>query len=873
LPEEGIRNAIMIKYWMNRRAAEASTELLAYGDRNNRRWMATLASLLSLLLIIGSAVPALAYDVDTHYLLTYYLARKVGYSPDQAQRIASADESMDTDPNVKPAIGLGSPDNQAVLRNFHAFLDNGLPSPDEQQAAQQAQADALWDQAVATKNVGQYLHFLQDEYAHEGFTDILGHLLYGHAPDALGSDLDKSWAMAQATVAALQRFAPEVGVTPQDVDLLDDSEAHDVVVQLAEASPAPDTPADTIVKSLPDPMPLSTITSITQLLTEMGLEGLDIPTWTPNLDAAKAIISDELGEAIPDVISYQFAKDGTPLSSSYALTQPATAAQPSGDVGSDFDVKPSDTTVAQSGVSNGPQSATTDTGQSPATNTGDGKAAETSDAGKGTGNANAAGDDFTVKPSGGTVTQNGSNGGSANSAASAGDGKPTTDPQRGGSAAQSKPGDAPATSTAPAATGGTGVHESDGTVKQDGQGIAPAETAGKPPQFAAGLYNIVFGDTHLTSFDGVHFDFQAVGEFVLFKSTTDDLQVQIRQQPYGSSNTISIATAVSMNVAGNRVAIYLKHSPKLMIDGSPITAQVGTTHLSSGGQVRFASDQFEVVWPDGSAVHVDASHGHIDVLANLAAPRKGHVAGLLGDWNGDPTNDFTARDRTAIPISTIYGTSRQIYTVFGDSWRIGQSDSLFVYAPGESTDSFSKDRQFPHSQVSAATLDAPTHQMAERTCRGAGLTDGQFLDDCILDVGQTNDQSFASGAAAASAASKPIIATAGPWTGVWTGKIVLVDNTGCHLTEAQSSRDISISLTQSGSQVTGSAHWTAGRFSSSCALASTVASDLTVSGTDSNGQLVGQTSDGFPVTLTRFSSNAATGKMGPGVPVTLTKAN
>jgi hypothetical protein len=245
----------------------------------------------------------------------------------------------------------------------------------------------------------------------------------------------------------------------------------------------------------------------------------------------------------------------------------------------------------------------------------------------------------------------------------------------------------------------------------------------------------------------------------------------------------------------------------------------------------------------------------------------------LGDWNGDPTNDFTARDGTVIPISTINGTTRQIYTTFGNSWRVAQSDSLFDYLPGETTDTFSKDREFPHALVTAAGLGTSAHQAAERTCRAAGISDGQYLDDCVLDVAETNEPDFASSAAAASAANKSIVATVGPWTGVWIGKIVLLDNTGCHLTEAQSSRDVSLSLSQSGLRVTGTAHWSTGGYSSACVLVSTNDVNLSLSGSDANGHVMGQLSDGFSFVLTRFSSNAATGKIGPGVQITLTKAN
>jgi len=45
-----------------------------------------------------------AYDNDTHFWLTYYLAIKAGYSDVQATQIASANVSVDFDKDTQPVI-------------------------------------------------------------------------------------------------------------------------------------------------------------------------------------------------------------------------------------------------------------------------------------------------------------------------------------------------------------------------------------------------------------------------------------------------------------------------------------------------------------------------------------------------------------------------------------------------------------------------------------------------------------------------------------------------------------------------------------------------------------------------------------------------
>src|SRR3990167_566636 len=85
-----------------------------------RSWL--MACLLLLLAVPWSAQ---AYDNDTHYVLTYYLARKVGFTMEQARQIASANVSVDAEPMTEPLqtgqVLNPSGDAQTPRWLFHAF--------------------------------------------------------------------------------------------------------------------------------------------------------------------------------------------------------------------------------------------------------------------------------------------------------------------------------------------------------------------------------------------------------------------------------------------------------------------------------------------------------------------------------------------------------------------------------------------------------------------------------------------------------------------------------------------------------------------------------------------------------------------------------
>ena len=200
---------------------------------------------------------------------------------------------------------------------------------------------------------------------------------------------------------------------------------------------------------------------------------------------------------------------------------------------------------------------------------------------------------------------------------------------------------------------------------------------------------VIYGDPHLSSFDAALYDFQAVGEFIGAKSTTDDFELQARFVPVPPLLTVSIATAVAMRVAGHRVAFYRTLTGfDTRLDGAPFAVTPNPQALPGGGTIGTYGypNEVTVVWPDGSLAIVDAvglyqQYYRFTVELGLAAARLTHFAGLLGNADGDKTNDLVTRDgQTQLPYPN--PPFNQEYPAYADSWRISQAESLFDYGPG-----------------------------------------------------------------------------------------------------------------------------------------------------------------------------------------------
>ena len=120
------------------------------------------------------------------------------------------------------------------------------------------------------------------------------------------------------------------------------------------------------------------------------------------------------------------------------------------------------------------------------------------------------------------------------------------------------------------------------------------------PGASAGSY----GDPHQMTFSRAEYDFQAAGEFTLVKSTTDDLEVQVRQEPFPGAGNIALDTATAMRVDGTVVELAANASDNLQmwVNRQPV-AYAGRS-LPGGGTISVGPGGATVTWPDGTAVSV-----------------------------------------------------------------------------------------------------------------------------------------------------------------------------------------------------------------------------------------------------------------------------
>lgn len=284
-----------------------------------------------------------------------------------------------------------------------------------------------------------------------------------------------------------------------------------------------------------------------------------------------------------------------------------------------------------------------------------------------------------------------------------------------------------------------------------------------------------YGDPHINTFDGFHYGFQTVGEFILTHSRDRNFEVQARQGQVPNRESLSLNTAVAMRVCDHRVGMYVQDSPDgrslMWVDGAPIDFDDDAYALPDGGEIQRQNDRnYSVIWPSGDQVALKiitvGGARFINIMPIVSRDRTNRMAGLLGNFNGNPDDDLIGRDGSALPTRSTYSIAsntlsralpaaipvyeletayfEQLYRQFGDSWRITQTESLFDYPTGMTTASFTN-RGFPNQYLTLNGVSDQDLESAIEECEAADVPAEQ-MDGCVFDVAATGNSSFANAA-------------------------------------------------------------------------------------------------------------------------------
>jgi hypothetical protein len=242
------------------------------------------------------------------------------------------------------------------------------------------------------------------------------------------------------------------------------------------------------------------------------------------------------------------------------------------------------------------------------------------------------------------------------------------------------------------------------------------------------------GDTHLTTFDGLKYDFQATGDFLLAQS--GDMTVQTRQALSATNpnwiKNAAITKAVAVQMGTTRVALYI-WPVRIVVDGRTTDLAEGKTiSLPSGVNIGLRRGFYIIASSTGDAVFVTANNNKIntwlDVTVGFGHTPVPDARGLLGNPGGN-AHDLKTADGAVLKAVSF----ADLYQRYAESWRLQPNQSMLEADPTVKAG-------VPEKPFSTSDLDAQSEQKARAACVKAGVTAPALLEDCTLDTAVLGDE-------------------------------------------------------------------------------------------------------------------------------------
>ncbi|XP_062605769.1 uncharacterized protein LOC134267580 [Saccostrea cucullata] len=254
------------------------------------------------------------------------------------------------------------------------------------------------------------------------------------------------------------------------------------------------------------------------------------------------------------------------------------------------------------------------------------------------------------------------------------------------------------------------------------------------------------GDPHIRTLDGKQYTFNGHGEYVMMKITKGGTRFdfQARTEPATTSNgTVINATVFSAFVAqdqtGSKVQIEMSSDKQDLIirgNGNDLTTRFQNTNYS------YLTQNLSIRWENKS---ISASFFQSSIILKVRLGVRflisevvvddtymGFVQGLMGNFDGNITNDFILPNGTTLSENEAR-TERDIFYNFGQRWSVNDK-SIFYYDEGQNHENFS------HPEFEPLFMDEVDEEQLNSAKEICGTSPSQA---CIFDFLATGDISLA----------------------------------------------------------------------------------------------------------------------------------
>ena len=185
------------------------------------------------------------------------------------------------------------------------------------------------------------------------------------------------------------------------------------------------------------------------------------------------------------------------------------------------------------------------------------------------------------------------------------------------------------------------------------------------------------GDPHYLTYDGAWHHFQGICEYVITKlCDSNDFVISAKNDGHGHNPSVSCVSQVTISIPGQNLTILLGRP-------GPGTLKINNTQRNNNlDEIYYNENGVRVEriggYPNvflnthGVRIFYDGTYGvRIFVAARLA----GNLCGLLGNYNGDSTDDFMTPDGRQVTSVDEFGNSWLVPSATPDCMGIGKRNA------------------------------------------------------------------------------------------------------------------------------------------------------------------------------------------------------
>ena len=184
----------------------------------------------------------------------------------------------------------------------------------------------------------------------------------------------------------------------------------------------------------------------------------------------------------------------------------------------------------------------------------------------------------------------------------------------------------------------------------------------------------LYGDPHIVSLDGYQYTFNGKGEYVLLETTDRSLEFQGRMVPAKDENgtfiQATVFSAVAIRLSGSdTIQLEVENSSNITVSVNGDFIDFTAVTVQDFKEVRIServNNTYLVTFTEGITLEVKAENEFLSLI-KISLPRSlnGRTRGLLGNFNGNPSDDLVPRNKTVLDSLLTNSSLEDIHNLFG----------------------------------------------------------------------------------------------------------------------------------------------------------------------------------------------------------------